>query len=97
MDTISMEMCKSIDGPLTFDIRGYVQDGLFSERHVPHCTCPAFKFAKVEHENERTCKHLKQIEEDMCGWHQQYSDETLFVPGECPRCHGPTVVVLVAV
>lgn len=92
-----MQMCGSIDGPKSFNIRGYEQHGLFSERSTPACSCPAYKFCKVADGQARVCKHLRQIESEACHWHQQYSMELQEEPGRCPRCGGETVTVRVAV
>ena len=99
---VTMQMCKSIDGPLTTYIGGYIQTGMFSERHVPECTCDQYALSVRNGTGYMpSCEHIKLAEVMVCGWHQQWSDEVQ--TGEqreqhiCPRCGGPTVVVRVAV
>jgi hypothetical protein len=106
MDIVLMEMCKSIDGPMTIEWKGntdtYTIHNLFSERHYPTCTCPAYHFGKrVVNFGGRMvpeiCRHIEEAQDSVCGWHNQYSPEPLETTGVCPRCGGPTVVVGVAV
>lgn len=99
---ITMEMCSSIDGPKVTTIGKYTIFGLFSERHYPRCTCPAYKFSKrtvnfggIMYPPE--CKHILQAENAVCGWHQQYSSEPQEQEGICPRCGKKTVLVNAAV
>ena len=94
LTTVAMSMCKSIDGPKSYDVRGYEQHGLFSEQSLPFCSCPAYKFSL---DYPKSCKHLRQIAEDECGWHQQYCKEIQETDHVCPRCGGETISVLVAV
>lgn len=98
---VMMEMCKSINGPKSMSINGYEQHGLFSERHYPTCSCPAYKFGKrvVDFGGwmfPNPCKHIRKAESRVCGWHEQYG-EAQEKSGICPRCGGPTVTVKVAV
>ena len=86
-----MMKCSSIDGPMSFAVRGYEQTNLFSPGDDPHCTCLAFKFSKS---NPSSCKHLARINHETCGWHEQYAEESQTEPGVCPRCGDPTVLVL---
>lgn len=99
MDTITMWMCKSIDGPITTQIGDYVVSGLFSERHQPACTCPSFKYGSGRYASARhkSCKHIIQAQAEACGWHEQWSDEVMWMDGICPRCEGKAIRVLVAV
>jgi hypothetical protein len=99
---ITREMCASINGPMDTHVGGYRQENMFSERHWPTCTCPAYKFSKASINFggrwvRPECKHIEQAQREACGWHQLYSEERLEEPGVCPRCGGPTVVVRVAV
>lgn len=72
--------------------------GLGSERHDPTCTCPAFKYAKG---TSKTCKHIREAEEDMCGWHSMFSPEVQTEEQKkdqiCPKCGKSTEIVRVAV
>jgi predicted RNA-binding Zn-ribbon protein involved in translation (DUF1610 family) len=91
-----MQQCAQMNQH-TFTVHGYTQTGMFSEHMQPHCTCPAYKFSK----GEKTCKHIAQVYEQTCNWHQNYSDEVQTeeqnAQHKCPRCGGETVVVRVAV
>jgi len=102
MDFVTKEMCQSIDGPSIAHVGGYEQTGLFSERHYPRCSCPAYKYAKrtINFGGRMVppvCKHILQAQDEVCGWHQQYSPEVQIEKGVCPKCGGPTVVVRVGV
>jgi len=99
---ISAEMCSSIDGPLTANVRGYIQTGLFSERDWPTCSCPAYKFKKRTinfggRMVPEPCKHIIKAQNQVCGWHSQYSAESQEEPSICPRCGESTVSVYVGV
>lgn len=99
---VSVQICAKIDGPKSFNINGYVQSGLFSERHYPQCTCKAYQFAKrTEFFGNRRyplpCKHIKEIYETTCSWHGQYSPEHQDVEDVCPRCGGLAVWAQVGV
>lgn len=97
------QMCASIQGPKSASVGGYQQDGLFSERIWPTCTCPAYRFARNGRTNfggrmvPNLCKHILQAQKEVCGWHEDWSDERQKVNGVCPRCQGETVIVNVAV
>jgi len=106
LDIVYMQMCTSIDGPMSKDVGGYLQAGLFSERDWPTCSCPAYKYSKATINFggcmvKPECKHIKQAQESVCGWHQQYSSEIQNHEQKekniCPRCGGSTVDVRVAV
>jgi hypothetical protein len=43
------------------------------------------------------CKHIKEAEKKICGWHEMWSDEKQTIKGICPRCGGETEYVRVAV
>jgi hypothetical protein len=86
----------------TMPVGNYVVSGLFSERHYPVCTCPAYKWGKrtVNFGGRMMppiCKHIEQAQKSVCTWHQQYSDEVQTEKGICPRCGGKTRVVRVGV
>lgn len=91
---VTMQMCWSIDGPRSFHMRGYEQRGLFSEQHTPTCSCPAYTYSRA---TPQCCKHIRRIEAEACGWHEQFSATTQTEPGVCPKCEGPTVTVRAAV
>lgn len=96
------DMCASVDGPAATCIGGYEQTGLFDERTYPECTCKAYQFGKRTEQFggrlfPKRCKHIKQAEEEACGWHALYSDEHQTQEGVCPRCGGETIKVRVAV
>ncbi len=98
---IHMQMCMSIDGPLTTHEGGYEQHNMFSERHWPSCTCKAYFYSKPTMDFggravKPRCKHILRAMENVCGWHQQYSEEIQEKDGICPRCGGPTTTVAVA-
>ena len=107
LDLVPMEMCASINGPVTLTVEGsrgesYTLRGLFSERHYPSCTCPAYEFGKHtirwrEEMKPPVCKHIRRAQDTVCGWHEQYSAEKQEEHGKCPRCGGSTVTVLVGV
>jgi len=99
---VPMEMCASIDGPMTTNVGGYVQHNMFSERDWPTCSCPAYKYSKATiqfgpRKVKPECKHILKAQEDACGWHEQYSPEHQEEKGVCPRCGGSTVLVYVGV
>ena len=92
LSIVYMQMCASNEYAER-DIRGYRQV------YDPHldgwtCTCKGFTYRK-------TCKHIKQAEEERCGWHQQYSDEVQTEAQEndhiCPKCGNTTMTVRVGV
>lgn len=97
---VTMEMCSDMDRA-SFDVGGYVQTGVFSERNYPHCTCPAYTYGKrtVSFGGRlypQVCKHIKQVQTDMCTWHEQWGTHQV-APGVCPECGKATVKVRVAV
>lgn len=97
---ITMEMCESLV-TTTDDVGGYLQTGLNSERHTPHCTCPRFKYTKRDimigsQGYRKACKHIIEAQANVCGWHEQWGSAQL-EPGVCPDCGGKTVPVKVAV
>jgi hypothetical protein len=106
---ISSQMCKSIDGPLTTEVGGYTQENMFSERHWPTCTCPAYKYTKATinfggRMVKPECKHIEQARVDVCGWHREWANVHDLAQTEeqrkqfiCPRCGGPTVAIKVLV
>ena len=91
-----MQQCGAMDQH-TFEVNGYTVSGMFSEFDQPHCTCPAYKYAK----GDKTCKHIRAVYDQTCNWHQNYSDEVQTDEQNekriCPRCGGSTVIVRVAV
>ena len=102
LDIVNTEMCTSTDGPLTANVGGYTQMGLFNERTWPQCTCKAYKFSKATINFggrwvKPACKHIIQAQQDVCGWHKAYSPERQIEPGVCPKCGGSTVPVRWAV
>jgi len=102
LSIVRMEMCSSIDGPMTVEVNEYVISGLFCERTYPRCTCKAYKFSKrtINFGGQKVppiCKHIRQVQRETCGWHQQYSSETLKKSGTCPRCGASTIFVSVGV
>lgn len=106
LDIVTMQMCRSIDGPLTITVPSesgngeYVVSGLFHERSMPHCTCKGFKFSKPDKYGHKGCKHIRRAEESVCGWHAQYGERQTEEQREnkrCPRCGGETVWVSVGV
>lgn len=97
---VTMEMCSDMDTH-SFSVGGYIQTGMFSEQHYPTCTCQAYKYGKrVIFFGGRyypaTCKHIRQIQTEMCTWHEQWGISQI-IPGICPECGKETVVVYVAV
>ncbi len=90
---LTYQMCRSIDGPRSFSLRDYHQHGLFSERHQPTCSCPAFKYSVTE---PKMCKHIQQLEADACAWHEEYSNEVQDIIGVCPRCGGEAIAIIAA-
>lgn len=104
-NTISAQMCKSMDGPLTTNVGGYEQRHMFSERHWPTCTCPGYRFSKrtIDFGGRKVkpeCIHIIRAQHLVCGWHQLFHETQTERQKEgriCPRCGGPTVVVQVAV
>lgn len=91
------QICAQMNGPKTFKVEGskgdiYMVTGLFSERHQPECTCPAFMY------HGGRCKHIKKLEAEACTWHQQWNN---YPPqkeeGVCPNCGGPSVQIMCAV
>jgi hypothetical protein len=103
---VSMQMCKSIDGPHTASVHGYTQYNLFSESHYPECTCPAYTYGKRTEFFDgkwypERCKHIRQAAREACGWHEQFHLPVQNAAQKqahiCPRCGGPTVDVQVAV
>ncbi len=96
-----MQECASISGPLTTHAGEYDQTDMFSERHWPQCSCPAFKFTRATVMfggilSKPPCKHILQSELEVCGWHEQLHGSPEEA-GTCPRCGGPTNYVRVAV
>lgn len=53
------------------------------------CTCKGFQF-------RGKCKHIEEAKEHHCTWHEQH-DEAMEEEGKCPRCGGPTEVVMCGV
>jgi hypothetical protein len=98
---VTMQHCRSIDGPMSARVGPYTIGGLFSERDRPWCDCSAFKFAKRDRMGEKTCKHITQVQGDACGWHEQWGEvaQTEFQEENmvCPQCGGATVFCRVAV
>jgi len=99
---VTMQMCKSMDGPLSASAGGYAQDNLFCEYEWPTCTCPAYKYSKATinfggRMVKPECKHIRKAQDDACGWHEQWSHERQTKESICPRCGGPTVSVRVLV
>jgi hypothetical protein len=98
---VTMQKCSSIDGPLEMKYGNYVLSNMFSERHWPRCTCPAYKYSKASinfggRMVKPECKHILSAQDEVCGWHQQWCQETQTEKGVCPRCGGPTVSCYVA-
>lgn len=90
-----MQMCESwesfsypVPGKPYVVTHGYQDKGKYMFEF--ECNCPAFKFKKGE------CKHIKEHKSKACLWHQQF-DEAQGKLGECPRCHGKALAVVVAV
>ncbi len=75
---------------------------LGGERHWPTCTCKSYKYRTNGSTDfggrsvPNPCKHIKEAEENTCGWHEAYSSESQEVKEVCPVCGGPTEVVQVA-
>lgn len=111
LDVVPMQMCCKMDGPLTVQVDGgngkkYTVSGLMHERSYPECTCPAYTFGKRTvnfggRMMPKPCKHIEKAEGDLHCWHEQYSEEVQSSyqrkRGICPRCGGPTRIVMVGV
>ena len=97
LTTVTRRQCEASHGPKSFEVGGteeYQQHGLFSERHVPFCSCKSYEFSKAE---PRWCKHLQKIIDETCPWHQVTHKAPVNLDNTCPLCGGPTVQVEVAV
>lgn len=101
---VQMQQCKS-NSQLIAHIDGYTQTGLGSEMLWPHCSCEEYENAKPTIDFgglkvKPLCRHLGQPK-DICGWHEQYSEETQTPEEEegmiCPACGGQTEFVSVGV
>ena len=82
-----------------WNVGGYYQWNFFDERFYPKCDCPAYKYSK-SYEGEKTCKHIKEVEKQMCTWHSLYGEAQTEEQKEnmiCPRCRRQTEYVKVAV
>ena len=85
-----MQICESINGPKSFNIRGYTQKDLFNNNLIASCSCKAYEFTKVR---PRTCKHIKYAYADTCGWRDDITHVSQTQAGICPQCEGPTVML----
>ncbi len=98
MPDLTYEIHQQCKPPMVMTSRNgkYTITGIGRERQFPHCTCPAYKFGKG-----KECKHIREAEEDMCGWHSMFSDEVQTDYQRenqiCPRCGGDTELVYVGV
>ena len=75
-----------------FSVGGYHQH--IDAQYGVVCSCKGYQFRK-------TCKHSKQVEKSLCGWHSMFSEEIQTPEQEnnhiCPCCGGKTETVRVAV
>lgn len=55
------------------------------------CNCPAYQYGKGKY-----CKHIEQVKDQHCGWHQQ-TDGGELIDGKCPWCGGEVVDIMVGV
>lgn len=91
--------CAQMDETQHFG--GYVQTGLFNERHWPECTCPKYTYTKPTlnfggRMVKPPCKHILAAQSAVCQYHSMEDGSPLF-EGVCPRCGGPVVPVTVMV
>ena len=93
----NMEMCQDLDNGMwtvpssSSPSEAYV---VFFMSGMWHFECSAFKFSR---HTPRTCKHIKQKQEEMCDWHPQGTGPAQKKKGVCPKCGGPTIPIQVAV
>ncbi len=102
---VNAQMCASIDGPMQLQVGPYFLTGMFSERHWPTCSCPAYKFSKATinfggRMVKPECKHIERAQDEVCGWHEQWDGHPRQTEEQrkkfiCPRCGGSTVAIQV--
>ncbi len=99
---VAMQQCKSLNRVMVKSKCGKYDIFLGNERHWPQCSCPAYKYGvhgKTNFEGRMApnpCKHIKEYEESICGWHQQFDEPQTGYQKKnhiCPRCGGETVTV----
>ena len=100
-----MQQCKKLSISV-IQIGKYTVTGLGSERTYPHCTCPAYKYAKRDvffghNWYPKTCKHIDEAQKHLICWHEQWGEEVQTDEQHekmiCPVCGGGTEWVRVAV
>lgn len=86
------QQCSKSTPHAQFSVRGYSQ--FWDMMGGLQCTCKGFQFRK-------TCKHVREIEDNLCSWHSAWSDKVQTEEQEqnhvCPECGGSTETVRVAV
>ena len=86
LSIVYVQMCSDLDPHKHWTIGGYQQ-----YLHVGEiaCTCKGYHFRK-------TCKHVKQLQEEQCTWHGLFDELQTEEQEEnhtCPRCGKKTVTV----
>ena len=81
---VTMQKCKQNK---RYSIGGYKQ--VYISGFEFYCSCKGYKFRKK-------CKHLSQIETNLCHYHEQI-DGSPEIDGICPLCGNKTEYVKVGV
>ena len=64
-------------------------------KHITHdfsCTCPAYQYSR----GAKYCKHIEQVKDEFCGWHQGW-DEGTAKDGRCPKCGNELINAMIGV
>ena len=96
-DIVTMQECASWEASVEIpsssggDVYHVQMQG---PERTPICECKGFQYRE-------DCKHINMAVEKICGWHQQWGDETQTKQQNedkvCPKCGGPTIFVRVMV